>query len=116
MGERSDQIELEIREKRDELSGNFNELEQKVKTAMDWREQFRQHPGTMLAVAFGGGALLAALLPPRNSGARYRSRIASYQSDNSVTRAALPGPPSVPKHSDARENLDALRGAVLGVA
>jgi len=120
MGERSDQIALEIREKRNELSDNFNELERKVKTAMDWREQFRQHPGTLLAVAFGGGALLAALFPPRNSGARYRSRIRSYSSDASAATArdvsSSYAEPVSTQHNDVKENMDALRGAVVGMA
>lgn len=117
MGERSDEIELQIREKRNELSENFNELEQKVKNAMDWREQFRQHPGTLIAVAFGGGALLAALLPSRGSASRYRNRIQSYTADENATRqpAASPSEPA-PKRSEAKENLDALRGAVVGIA
>jgi len=120
MGERSDQIELEIREKRNELGDNFSELERKVKTAMDWREQFREHPGTLLAVAFGGGALLAALFPPRSSGARYRSRIQTYSSDASAAAAREVSPsytaPVSPQHNDVKENIDALRGAVVGMA
>lgn len=117
MGERSDEIELQIREKRNELSENFSELERKVKTAMDWREQFRQHPGTLLSVAFGGGALLAALFPLRSSGARYRSRVQSYSLDDpAARRPADLAPTSAAKHSEAKENLDALRGAVVGIA
>jgi hypothetical protein len=61
MGEKSDQIEREIQEKRNELSGNFDELEQKVKQLVDWRAQFEERPGTMVALAFGGGVLLSAL-------------------------------------------------------
>src|ERR1700730_14469958 len=67
MGETTGQIERHIQETRDELGENFNELQQKVKTAMDWRAQFEQRPGTLLAVAFGGGVLLSALLPTRHS-------------------------------------------------
>lgn len=63
MGERSDQIERDIASTRSELSDNFNELERKVKSAVDWRNQFEERPGTMLALAFGGGMLLSAILP-----------------------------------------------------
>ena len=53
MGETSDQIERHIQETRNDLGDNFSELEDKVKTAVDWRAQFEERPGTMLALAFG---------------------------------------------------------------
>ena len=40
MGETPDQIERHIYEKRSELGENIHELQQKVKTAVDWRAQF----------------------------------------------------------------------------
>jgi hypothetical protein len=63
MGETSDQIERHIQETRNDLGDNFGELQDKVKTAVDWRAQFEERPGTMLALAFGGGVILSALLP-----------------------------------------------------
>ena len=44
MGERPDQIQRQIAETRSELSDNFSELQDKVKSAVDWRTQFREHP------------------------------------------------------------------------
>ena len=79
MGEKSDQIEQEIREKRNQLGENFSELEQKVKHAVDWRAQFEERPATLIALAFGGGIVLSALLPTRHS--RHRSRD-SYDDDS----------------------------------
>jgi hypothetical protein len=70
MGETSDQIERHIQETRNDLGDNFSELEEKVKTAVDWRALFEEHPGTMLALAFDGGVILSALFP---SGRRSRS-------------------------------------------
>ena len=70
MGETSDQIERHIQETRNDLGDNLSELQDKVKTAVDWRAQFEERPGTMLALAFGGGIVLSALLP---SGRRSRS-------------------------------------------
>ena len=61
MGETTNQIEWEIAQKRSELSDNLIELKQRAKAAVDWRSQVEERPGTMLAVAFGGGILLAAL-------------------------------------------------------
>ena len=63
MGERPDQIERHIQRQRDELGDNFSELEDKVKSAFDWRSQFEEHPGMLLGAAFVGGAVLAAILP-----------------------------------------------------
>ncbi|MGB8321610.1 MAG: hypothetical protein WCE52_01490, partial [Candidatus Acidiferrum sp.] len=79
MGERADQIEQQINRTRDDLTENFYELEQKVKTTFDWRSQFEERPGTMMAIAFAGGLLLSALLPARpprhqrNNGKNYGS-------------------------------------------
>ena len=61
MGETTDQIETHIRETRQDLSANLNELEQKVKSVTDWRQQYQKSPGTFLAVALGGGLLLAMM-------------------------------------------------------
>ena len=63
MGETSYQIERHINEKRDDLGDNFDELEEKVRAAVDWRAQVQTRPATMIALAFGGGVLLSALLP-----------------------------------------------------
>ncbi len=62
MGEKPDQIERHIYEKRNELGENINELQQKVKTAVDWRAQFNRRPLAMVGVAFGGGLLLSMLI------------------------------------------------------
>lgn len=61
MGQTTDQIEDHIETARDDLKSNFQELETRVKSVTDWRRYFREHPGAMLAVAFGGGVLLSAL-------------------------------------------------------
>jgi hypothetical protein len=63
MGETSYQIERHINEQRDNLGDNLNELEEKLWDALDWREQMQTRPGTMIALAFGGGILLSAVLP-----------------------------------------------------
>ena len=116
MGETTSQIERHIQETRDDLGENLNELQQKVKTAMDWRAQFEQRPGASLALAFGGGVLLSALLPTRR-----------------CSRASHTGPNALPDHdaavstlesrssrnrnsSEQLQTLDALKGALLGVA
>ena len=117
MGERPDQIERQIAETRSELSDNFSELQDKVKSAVDWQTQFQEHPGTLLALAFGGGVVLSALLPsPRRSRKTYHSGTISvadrtYSAPSYDTSSATPG-----KSSDLRKTIEALTGALLGVA
>jgi hypothetical protein len=67
MGEKPDQIERHIQHQRSELEDNISELEEKVKSAFDWRTQFEERPAIMLGAAFVGGALLSALLPSTSS-------------------------------------------------
>lgn len=62
MGQTASQIENHIEDKRADLSSNLRELEQRVRSATDWREQFQNRPEIFLGVAFGGGLLLAAML------------------------------------------------------
>jgi len=65
--ETTDQIEAHIENTREELGANFQELDQKVKSATDWKRQFRDNPMTMLCAAFAGGIFLASLLGGRRS-------------------------------------------------
>lgn len=76
MGERTDQIERHIHETRNELGGNIDELQQKVKSSFDWRVQFQQRPWALIGAAFGGGLLVSMLIPKGRSSSRgsYRSR------------------------------------------
>jgi hypothetical protein len=76
MGEKPDQIERHIQHQRSELEDNISELEEKVKSAFDWRTQFEERPAIMLGAAFVGGALLSALLPSASS---IRSKVSSLR-------------------------------------
>jgi hypothetical protein len=69
MGETANQIAWEIAQKRTELSDNLIELKQRAKATVDWRWQVEKRPGTMLAVAFGGGMILS-----QRCSARYEDR------------------------------------------
>ena len=81
MGEKPDQIERHIQHQRSELEDNISELEEKVKSAFDWRTQFQERPGIMLGAAFLGGALVSALLPSMSSG---NSKGSSRRSKSSI--------------------------------
>jgi hypothetical protein len=110
MGERTDQIERQIAETRSELSDNVGELQGKVKSAVDWRTQFQEHPGTLLAVAFGGGVVLSAILP---SSRRARNRNAA---PHASADELAPVNAATNKPNDLRRSMDAFTGALLGVA
>lgn len=120
MGETTNQIEWEIVQKRSELSESLIELKQRAKAAVDWRSQVEERPGTMLAVAFSGGIVLAALFsalrgpvkvfaerPPGNA----VENAVEYDSPTSKTLARSPSK----RVSATRKNLDALGGALLGI-
>jgi hypothetical protein len=116
MGETSDQIERHIQETRNDLGDNFSELEDKVKTAVDWRAQFDERPGTMLALAFGGGIVLSALLP---SGRRSRSTYdegRKLATNRDLTPSLQSGKAPTVRPSETRQTMEALAGAFVGVA
>ena len=69
MGQTANQIETHIDTKRADLSSNLQELEDRVKSATDWRQQFQSRTAAFLGVAFGGGILLGAIT---SSGRRHR--------------------------------------------
>ena len=75
MGPTVDQIEEHIEGSREDLRSNLEELGQKVKSAVDWRERFRSNPGAILAVAFGGGFILAKLLVGSRTTGDHDSRL-----------------------------------------
>ncbi len=118
MGERTDQIEQQINQTRENLSDNFSELEERVKSAFDWRAQFEERPFTLLAVAFGSGILASALLPPRPP--RRKRRVIDYATDSNGrnARKAVEKPAAVGngRSNQRSESLDALKGALMTVA
>ncbi len=67
MGQTTHQIEAHIEDTREDLGSNLQELEQRVKSATDWKQHFQTSPMTMLGVAFGGGILLATMLSGRKN-------------------------------------------------
>jgi hypothetical protein len=62
MDQTVDQIEGQIEESRKDLRSNLDQLGHKVKSAVDWRQRFRARPGAILAIAFGGGLILANII------------------------------------------------------
>jgi len=118
MTESSDELERQIREIKHELKTHWSELEDKVKSSMDWRAQFEEHPGTMLAVAFGGGVLLSALLPRGRSSRRtVRERDRSVQSIRDDAASSVGSRADYErKPNKGSEPWSALKAAVVGAA
>jgi hypothetical protein len=120
MGEKSDQIEQHIRETRNDLSENISELQDKVKTAVDWRAQFEERPGTMIALAFGGGAILAALVSSGRSSGKNYSGSRRYSLDEDRDDSQTSSNKYRSSHGNApdqtSETWNALKGAVVGAA
>jgi hypothetical protein len=73
-------IEQQIRADRRSLDRKIQELEDRAQAALDWRQQYRDHAGAALAVAFGSGVVLGAL----SRGGR-----SDYESDVEVPRRSL---------------------------
>jgi hypothetical protein len=116
MGQTAGQIELEIAQKRTALGGNLVELSQKAKAALDWRSQVEERPGTMLAIAFGGGIVLSALFSALRGPAKVHAETPSdnlAENDASAHKNSTRSPNS--RSSATRKNLDALGGALLGI-
>jgi hypothetical protein len=111
MGETSGEIERHIQETRNDLGDNFNELEEKVKTAVDWRAQFEARPMTMMAMAFSGGILLSALLPTGHSSRRRYPEAPGTAPPERDVSTAFDG-----KANEPLQTWDALKGALVGVA
>lgn len=107
MGQRTDQIENQIENKREDLKSNLQELETRVKTATDWRHYFVEHTGTMIAAAFGGGVLLASMLGGRSN----RALLSQAGGSSEPARPWRTGT----KH-EVLQNLDSIKSALVGAA
>jgi hypothetical protein len=105
MGETTNQIEAHIERTRDNLGANIHELEQKVKSATDWKYHFQNNPMTMMGVAFGGGVLLATMI----GGKRRRSLALPDQASH------LPAETGRQTHF-ALQAWDHIKGALIGLA
>jgi hypothetical protein len=105
MNETTSEIESHIRNTREDLNANLNELEQKVKSVADWRKHYTKAPGAFLATAVGGGVLLALATNP-----------------NRPRPAGPPASPSVPAPRQPREKgaldepISVIKAALIGLA
>jgi len=108
MGQTTNQIESYIKTKREDLGSNLHELETKVKSMTDWKYHFENNPTTLLAVAFGGGVLLATMM----GGRKKRGRVFS-----DVPESRMPSSSTTNQIKDkAFETWDHMKGALIGLA
>jgi hypothetical protein len=108
MGQTTHQIAAHIENTRDDLGSNLQELEQRVKSVTDWKEQFRARPMTMLGLAFGSGVVLATAMGRRRAGHRGSFSESVYGHDR------YPGRDH--QLRKAMETWDNIKGALIGVA
>ncbi|MGB2889604.1 MAG: hypothetical protein WBC04_18060 [Candidatus Acidiferrales bacterium] len=119
MGEKADQIERHIRDQRNELGEHINELQEKVKRAVDWRVQFEERPMTMIGIAFGGGVLLSALIGGRSRSRHPKQSLDPQRSPSGDQRAAradfgINGSAAYNKNKSS-ESWRNIKGALAGV-
>jgi hypothetical protein len=80
MDRATENIELEIDRGREMLRSNLEELEARVKSAVDWRRAYRANTATALGIAFGGALLLGLMVPGRGRevpGVNYQPGVAA---------------------------------------
>jgi hypothetical protein len=125
MDEKPDQIEEHINRTRGNLDSNIHELEDKVRSAFNWRTQFEERPMVMLGAAMAGGMLAAAIIPRvgrrrRRSGYNFRyAPQKEYRSGSERWAGSRASERERERENgkDRHDALEALKGAVItGVA
>lgn len=116
MGQTASQIENDIENKRMHLGRNLQELEGRVKSATDWRQQFQGRPMLFLGAAFGGGLLLAAITRSSSSHRTYHYGSPVPMDPTVVSRgSAYADKASSPAMEGALRAWENVKGALVGV-
>jgi hypothetical protein len=113
----TDKIKDHIDTQRGRLERDLNEIEHRVKRAVDWREWFERNPAAMLGAAAAGGFVLSLLLQ-RSSHASHDDEY--VESDRRTSMAESRESKSASKTSSQMgrmaDTLDNTVAALLGVA
>jgi hypothetical protein len=83
VGEDTSTIEREIRDRRDNLDRNLEELEDKARELVDWRTHYREHTALFVGAAAGLGFLLGLKAVPRATRHRDRGTVHFSERDTS---------------------------------
>lgn len=105
----SNEIAAHIEETKQRLKSNVHELEEKVRSAVDWKQRFAATPLPILAVAFGGGVIVAAL------SRRHSKTVTKYV----PTACAVPRPSAAQafvNNPQVAETWNQIKGALIAVA
>src|SRR5262245_37846964 len=109
MAHEQERLKARIEAEQESLKDNFEEIENKVKDALDWRTWYRKNTALALGGAVAGGLLLSLLLP---KGSSIESKFAEVDGE--------PEPEIRHSRSDSTSRLgkvlDNTVSAVLGVA
>lgn len=118
MDQETDKIKDHIDTQRGRLERDLNEIEHRVKKAMNWREWFERNPAGMLGAAAAGGFVLSVLMRRSSD----PSRISRYAEPDGSPRTAASRRQSAPliktssQMSRVADTLDNTVAALLGVA
>ena len=107
MVETTAEIAGHIETTREDLGANLDALEQKIKSATDWREYFQSRPMTMVGAAFAGGVVLAMVTG--NRGHRGAGTLPAI-SNGAASK------PLGPHSQEVVTMIDNVKGALIGMA
>jgi hypothetical protein len=113
----TNKIKDHIDTQRGRLERDLNEIEHRVKRAVDWREWFERNPLAMLGAAAGGGFVLSLLLQ-RSSDASHDDDYVESDRRTIMTesRESKPASKTSSQMSRMADTLDNTVAALLGVA
>jgi hypothetical protein len=99
MDRTTNQIEAHIQQTRGDLTSNFQELEDRMKSVVDWKQHYQKNPTPLLVASFGGGMVLAMMFGRGNT--------------NKYSSAPQPG---VRRGNTGVDAWDNIKNALIGVA
>jgi hypothetical protein len=109
MDRATDRLEQHLQDERRALRSNLEELEDRVRSAVDWRRQFRSNMAAFLGLALGGGLLIGLMTARRTA------------VPAALKYPTTPAGGAAPRYSDARRRelspaWQGIERALIGVA
>jgi uncharacterized protein YjbJ (UPF0337 family) len=111
------QVQEKVEDIQHQVQDKVEDVQEKIKDATDWRVQFEKRPMVGLAVAFGGGVLLASMMGSGNDSRRssgnyyggYQAQPQSFSSHQGHSGTDV-------GRQHVSSTFDNVKGALLGVA